>query len=56
MDIGEIRWEVVDWMHLAQDRGRWRALVNTVMKLRISQKEGHFARWATVIFSKRTLF
>jgi hypothetical protein len=23
----------VDWIQLAQDRGRWRALVNTVMKL-----------------------
>jgi len=24
-----------DWMDLAQDRGRWRALVNTVMNLRV---------------------
>jgi len=28
MDLGEIGWEVVDWMHLAQDRGQWWALVN----------------------------
>jgi hypothetical protein len=28
--IMEIEWEGVDWMHLAQDRDRWRALVNTV--------------------------
>jgi hypothetical protein len=27
--------EVVDWMHLAQDRGQWRAAVNTVMNLRV---------------------
>jgi hypothetical protein len=27
----EIGWEVVDWMHLAQHRDYWRALVNTVM-------------------------
>jgi hypothetical protein len=26
---------VVDWMHLAQDRDQWRAVVNTVMNLRI---------------------
>jgi hypothetical protein len=34
MDFREIGWEGVDWIHLAQDRDRWRALVNTVMKLR----------------------
>jgi hypothetical protein len=28
MDLREIAWEVVDWMRLVQDRGRWRALVN----------------------------
>jgi hypothetical protein len=27
--------ENVEWIHLAQDRDRWRALVNTVMKLRV---------------------
>jgi hypothetical protein len=26
----------MDWNHLAQDKGRWRALVNTVMKLQVS--------------------
>jgi hypothetical protein len=32
MDLREIGWEVVDWMHLAQDRDQWLALVNTVVK------------------------
>jgi hypothetical protein len=32
MDLREIGWEVVDWMHLNQDRNQWRIVVNTVMK------------------------
>jgi hypothetical protein len=35
MDITETGFEGVDWMHLAHDRDQWRALVNTVMNLRI---------------------
>jgi hypothetical protein len=33
--LGEIGFGDVDWIHLAQDRDRWRALVNTVMNPRI---------------------
>jgi hypothetical protein len=33
MDIMEIGFGDVDWIHWAQDRDRWRALVNTVMNL-----------------------
>jgi hypothetical protein len=33
MDLGEIGWGGVEWIHLAQDRDRWRAVVNTVTKL-----------------------
>jgi hypothetical protein len=33
MDLREIGWRFVEWIQLAQDRDRWRALVNTVMNL-----------------------
>jgi len=42
MDLMETRWEGVDWIHLAQDRVQWRALVNTVMDLRAPYKAGNF--------------
>jgi hypothetical protein len=35
IDLREIGWDVVDWVDLAQDRNQWRALVNTVMNLRV---------------------
>jgi hypothetical protein len=35
MDLKEICWESVEWIHLAQERDRWRAVVNTVMNLRV---------------------
>jgi hypothetical protein len=35
MDLREIGFVVVDWIHWAQDRDKWRALVNTVMNLRV---------------------
>jgi hypothetical protein len=35
MDFREIVWDVMDWNDLAQDRDRWKALVNTVVNLRV---------------------
>jgi hypothetical protein len=37
MDLREIDWGGggVEWIHLAQDRDRWRAVVNAVMNLRV---------------------
>jgi hypothetical protein len=35
MDLREIGWGGMDWIDLAQDTDQWRALVNTVMNLRV---------------------
>jgi hypothetical protein len=35
MDLREIGWEGVDWRDMARDRDQWRALVNTVLNLRV---------------------
>jgi hypothetical protein len=32
-DLGKIGWVGVDWIDLAQDRNRWRALVNAITNL-----------------------
>jgi hypothetical protein len=33
MDIREVVWVGMDWIDVAEDRDRWRAVVNEVMKL-----------------------
>jgi hypothetical protein len=35
MDLGEVWWGDVDWIGLAKDKNRWRALVNSVLNLRV---------------------
>jgi hypothetical protein len=35
MDLREIGWDGVDWIDMAQDRDQWRALVSTVLNLRV---------------------
>jgi hypothetical protein len=37
MDLGGIGWGGMDWIVLAQDREKWRALVNVVMNLRVPE-------------------
>jgi hypothetical protein len=40
MDLGEVGWGDVDCIGLAKDRNRWRALVNSVLNLRVPWNAG----------------
>jgi hypothetical protein len=39
MDLREIVWEGVEWIHLAHDMDHWRALVNAVVNLQVLAPE-----------------
>jgi hypothetical protein len=45
MDLIETGWSGRDWIHLAQDRDQWTALVYTVIKFFSSRVIGGFAPW-----------
>jgi hypothetical protein len=36
MGLREMGWNGMDWINVVQDRNQWKALVNTVMNLRVS--------------------
>jgi hypothetical protein len=56
MDLRGVGWGDVDWIDLAQDRDRWRALVYTVMYLRVPKNAGNFlSSSGRFSFSGRTL-
>jgi hypothetical protein len=54
MVLLEIGVNVVDWIGLAQDRYRWRALVNSVMNLRVPKMLGNY-RMATQLVASRVV-
>jgi hypothetical protein len=56
MDLQEVGGWGVDWIKLAQERDRWRALVTAVMNLRVPQNAENFLpSLKTDSFSKRTV-
>jgi hypothetical protein len=50
MDLGEVQWGGVGWIGLAEDRNRWRTLVNSVLNLRVPQNAGELSSglWSSV--------
>ena len=42
MDLQEVGWGRIDWIDLAQNRDRWHAPVNKVLKLRVLYNAGNF--------------
>jgi hypothetical protein len=54
MDLRDIEWDGMDWIDLAQNRDQWKALLNTVMNLRVPQNAGKFLCGCTIdTFSRR---
>jgi hypothetical protein len=47
LDLGEVGWGDVDWIGLAQNRNSWRALVNSVLNLRIPLNAGKLSSGLT---------
>jgi hypothetical protein len=47
MNLGEVGWGDVDWIGLAEDRNRWRALVNSVLNLRVPRNAGKLSSGLT---------
>jgi hypothetical protein len=49
MHLVEVGWGDVEWIGLAQDRNRWRALVNSVLNLRVPYNAGKLSSVQTTI-------
>jgi hypothetical protein len=42
MDIRDVRYDGMDWTHLAEDRDRWRTVVNAVINFRVPYDAANF--------------
>jgi hypothetical protein len=47
MYLREVGWSAVDWIGLAQDRNRWRALANSVLDLWVPKNSGQLSSGLT---------
>jgi hypothetical protein len=45
IDLKDIGWGGMDWIDLAQDRNKWRVLVNTVRNIRVPLKCWEVPEW-----------
>jgi hypothetical protein len=52
MDLSVISWGSVEWIHFAQDRDRWRALVNTVINLRVLETRSSLQHLSKLFIAK----
>ena len=41
LDLKDTEWEAMEWIDLAQDREKWRVLLNTATKFRLQQSAGN---------------
>jgi hypothetical protein len=51
MALKEVEWEVVDCIYMVQNKDKWRALVNMVMKLWVTKNVENFSIRTLVLWS-----
>jgi hypothetical protein len=54
--VKEIDWDGVDWINVAQDRGKWWHVVNMVVNLQVAQNAGSVTNHRTISCSRQQLY
>jgi hypothetical protein len=49
MKLGEVEWNLVNWIHLAQSKDQLQGVVKTVMNLPVSCKMRHFSTYEVTL-------